>query len=168
MKHIAYLGTGSLRLGVSALALLLVTGCGGWHLRGSVQLPQTLSPIYVDAAGALERELREGIARNGSKLTDSRGAARSILEIRDEKLERRVAAVAGDGKVNEYRLRYSLTYRVLDQEGIEVIAPTSLQRSRNYNFDKDRVGGSQTEEALVEERLREDVANTILRRLQRL
>ena len=157
-----------MRSSLVALAFLLITGCGGWHLRGAVQLPETLSPIYVDATGALARELREGIARNGSKLSDSRGAARSILEVRDEKLERRVAAVAGDGKVNEYRLRYSVTYRVLDQEGIEVIAATSLQRSRNYNFDKDRVGGSQTEESLVEERLREDVANPILRRLQRL
>lgn len=156
------------RSSLVALAFFLITGCGGWHLRGAVQLPETLSPIYVDATGALARELREGIVRNGSKLTDSRGTARSILEVRDEKLERRVAAVAGDGKVNEYRLRYSLTYRVLDQEGVEVIAPTSLQRSRNYNFDKDRVGGSQTEESLVEDRLREDVANTILRRLQRL
>ncbi len=160
--------TGLWRSGVVAVALLLLNGCGGWHLRGAVQLPESLSPIYVDAAGALERELREGIARNGTALTESRAGARSILEVRDEKLERRVAAVAGDGKANEYRLRYSVTYRVLDQEGIEVVAATSLQRSRNYSFDKDRVGGSQTEEGLVEERLREDVANAILRRLQRL
>jgi len=175
MKHVAYMGMGSLRVGVAALALLLIAGCGGWHLREK-PMYESLEPIFLEHLNSsaygdtrskvydnLIRELR----RSGAVLASSQREARTHLTL-SEGSKQFLSSVDGDGKANEYRIRYTVTYELLNEEKKSLLGAITETRSSNYSFDRLSVTGSAVSREIIEEKLANEIALRILRRLQRL
>ncbi|MBS1202100.1 MAG: Rare lipoprotein, partial [Chromatiaceae bacterium] len=101
-------GVGAYRPGLIGLWLgvaALLAGCG-FHLRGVVEIPPELNPMYIQAPGgspvraAIEDQLSGGTVR----LASSAAQAKLILRILSEGRSSWVAAVDSRGKALAYEL----------------------------------------------------------------
>lgn len=159
-------------LRLAALAGLLLTlglsaGCG-FHLRGSRDLP-VASVQVVDAGGApaLAAEVRRHLQFRGVRVTDASPGA--VVRLSGEGIEQHVLSVdANTGKVREFELDYSVTVALADAAGQAVGEPERLSVTRDYTFDETAVLGKFEERHLLEQQLREDVAEAVVRRLYAL
>ncbi len=147
------------------LTLLLLTRCG-FHLRGTVQLPDTLSTMaVVDAVPATDiaPDLRRALKSQGIRVTDT---ALLHLVLRSESFFKRVLSVDSEGRAQEYGLSYAVRFGLRDEEGLVWLPEESITLSRDLRFDATAVLGTSSEEAQLKDEMRRDVVLRILRRLQ--
>ena len=157
-----------------AIALLLLASASlvacGFQLRGSYDIPPAIVPVAIDAptGSGVARALSDTLRYGGMRVVAGDRPAASRIEILDERSERRVLAVDSRGKVDEYELRYSVRWRLVDagDGGRELIAPAELVARRDYTHDPTAVLGKQDEASALVESMRDDIAQRILFRLQ--
>lgn len=159
----------ALALAVALAASAALAACG-FQLRGSYDIPPAIVPVAIDAPGAsgVARALDETLRYGDMRVIADDEPAASRIEILDERSERRVLAVDARGKVDEYELRYSVRWRLVDARGGagELIAPAELSARRDYRHDPGAVLGSQDQEGLLIDDMRDDIAQRILFRIQ--
>ena len=140
----------------------------GFHLRGSYQLPDHLSPLYLDKNSMslpLYKELRSTIKASGAALTDDMAAAASILKVDNEQQTRDVIQVDSLGRAREYRLKYRLVFS-LQAEGENVIDRSIIMLERNLLFNPEAVLGVAEETQNIYKDMIRDSTGQILLRLQ--
>ena len=98
----------------------------------------------------------------------------TIREIRAEGLERLDVgtvltylplSVGDTGRVQEYLLRYTVEFELVDAAGAVVLARQKVELDRDYTFDTQQALGTPGEEELVKTELERDMVRTILRRI---
>ena len=152
-------------------ALVIVTllaGCG-FKLRGSngtyhmpfhtiyVGFPDT-SPLGTE----LKRNLR---AADDVKVVDQPGDADVQLVVIGETRGRQILSLNNLGRVREYLLTYTLTFRVMDAKGGQLLAPTDITLKRNMEFNEQEVLAKEAEANLLYRDMQSDLVQQILRRL---
>jgi LPS-assembly lipoprotein len=146
-----------------------IAGCG-FHLRGAYNLPEHLSPLFLDKESMsllLYKELRSTLKASGVELTDDPAAAASSLVISYEKQTRDVISVDTLGRAREYRLIYRLTFSLM-ASGEAVIDKSNIQLSRNLLFNPAAVLGVAEEMEFIYRDMVRDSVGQILLRLQAL
>ena len=88
------------------------------------------------------------------------------MELLGEQREREVLSINAQGRAREYQLRLRTTFRVVDQEGVELIAPTSLLARRDIGFNESELLAKESEEALLYRDMQSDLVRQIVNRLQ--
>jgi LPS-assembly lipoprotein len=155
-----------------ALAALLVVavlaGCG-FKLRGSdgsynmpfhsiyVGFPET-SPLGTE----LKRNLR---ASDSVVIADKPEGADAQFVVMAETRGRQILSLNNLGRVREYLLTYTLTFRVIDAKGAEMLAPTEITLKRNMAFNELEVLAKESEAALLYRDMQSDLVQQIMRRL---
>lgn len=167
----------ALRTAQTAIMLLLaclvfnsLAACG-WHLRGSMDLGQTVPPLYLDiqnGSAELRSELPQTLRSAGVRLETLREKAELILVVQSESQDRRVLAVGRAGKVSEYELQYQLRFLVRDVSGKEVMAPDTIRQQRSYSFNEGEVLAKDEEQQQLFGFMRSMALQTLQRRLQGL
>jgi len=151
------------------LACILVTpwGCG-FHLRGAVELPADLAPMYIQASpgSPVRRAIEDQLAGGSAQLAASPAPARLLLRILSENRFSRVAAVDSSGKVLAYELHYLVRFDAVDKAGTERLSPQTLELVRTFDNPDVEVLGKQLEEQLIYEDFATDAADRILMRLR--
>jgi LPS-assembly lipoprotein len=148
------------------LTALLLSACG-FHLRGQVALP--FESLYLDAANPatpLIGELRRNLESNRVKLADTPDQAAVVLNIVFEMPDKQILSLGGDGRVNEFRLFYRVSFRAYDQLQ-DWIPAEEIALSRDYSYDDTQVLAKEAEEALLYQSMRSDMVQQIMRRLSR-
>jgi LPS-assembly lipoprotein len=151
---------------LSFLFVLLV-GCG-FHLRGAVDLPDSLQRVYlqgVDIYRGVGRELKLNLVSNGVDVVNEYQEKTAVLTILENKIERRVLSVGGDAKVSEYELFGTLSFGLTDADGETLIERHEVQAIRDYQFNQDQVLGMDEEESVLREQIYQQLAQSILQRL---
>ncbi|UHD14581.1 LPS-assembly lipoprotein LptE [Thiocapsa bogorovii] len=151
-------------LGLICLAQL---GCG-FRLRGVVEIPAELNPVYIQAAGnsPVREALVDQLAGSDVALAATAGEARLILRILSEGRRSQVVAVDTGGRVLAYELHYLLSYDAVTPDGVQKVPAQSLDLVRNFDNPDVEVLGKQLEEALIYEDFARDAADRILMRLR--
>ena len=146
-----------------ALAVLLA-GCG-FHLRGQVELP--FETLYVPGTNSLAVELRRNVvAASNTKLVEAPKSAQAVLGFTTEARDKIILSFTSAGKVNEYRLRYRVGFRVTDPNGAQVFLPTSeILLTRDMTYNDAQVLAKQEEENLLYRDMQTDMVQQIMRRL---
>lgn len=147
--------------------LLSLDGCG-FRLRGSSGLALSMPTTYVTGTAAsapLLAELHQNLKSAGVVLVDKRENSRAVLIITGEEKGRRVLSVGGAGTVQEYELRYAVTFTVVDHEGKEILPAHTVERLRAVSFNEAQVLAKGSEEELLYRDLRRDVVQGMIRRL---
>ena len=151
--------------------LSLLAGCG-YRLLGlaeaSLELGQVQGPVRVEArAGFWEmgRALREALAAQGVELVEVAGDAAFVVAIRDERSQRSPVSTTASIDAAEYELRLEVDIAI-SAPGEEGWRAATLVSERVYSVDAANLAGSQEEEALLREEIREELARMALRRLQ--
>ncbi|MSQ72764.1 MAG: hypothetical protein EXR27_15955 [Betaproteobacteria bacterium] len=153
----------SLALALSFALSFALGGCG-FQLRGIAELPfdtlqvATASPISID----LKRNISAGTR---TKLVDSPQGAQAILSIAQETREKIILSFNTAGRVQEYQLRYKVTFRVLDAKGRDYLPLSEIQLTRDITSNDSQVLAKESEEALMYRDMQNDMVQQIMRRL---
>ena len=144
----------------------LLTGCG-WHLRGSVDLPQDLG-IYVDSPDERLRDTwRQELGSAGVPIAGWPEEADYKLVVARESFQDRVLSVdAATGKTQEFELSYSVLYRVERPDGTVIVPPSTARILRSLLLDPTAALGTEREAQIMHQEMRRAAAQQILRRLQ--
>ena len=150
-------------IGVVLIAML--AACG-FHLRGTATLPHESlyisGPAYSAFANDLKRAIRAG---TGTRVADDAAEADATLFILGENRAKLILTLTRQGTVREFQLRYSVSYRVADKEGKEIVPPSEITLSRSYVFNDQQVLAAESEEAFLYRDMQKDAVQQLLRRL---
>lgn len=156
-------------------ALLLLCCCAallaacGWQLRGSVDLPPELSPVFVGGGGAVGRSIDSRLSGGGVPMTATPASAGLQIRVLSENRSSRVVAVDQDGKALAYELLYRVRFAVSDGQGQELITPQELRLERTFDDNPDvSVLGKNLEQDIIYQELADDIADQVILRLRAL
>ena len=150
-----------------ALALLfalVLAGCG-FQLRGTAALP--FDTLYMPGAtGGIALDLKRNIqAGTRTTVVDDPKKAEAVLDFLQETREKVILSLAATGRVREYKLRYTVAFRVHDGKGGEFLPVNTVQLSRDITFNDSDVLAKETEEGLLYRDMQFDMVQQVMRRL---
>jgi LPS-assembly lipoprotein len=151
-----------LRLPIFLIALLLLAGCG-FQLRGQAQLPQEMTQtrlIIDNEYGPFARRLKTLLEQNGVELVTEEDAT-AILEIPVNNVVTEVLTIGDNARVREYRISHTVQFRLLDDNGKELVPMQSMRQTREISFDEQEILAAAREQ----EYLKQDLVNTLSRLL---
>lgn len=153
-----------MRLALAGVVAVFLAGCG-FHLRGQADLP--FETLHIPGANPLAVELRRNVsAASRTRLVDKPDGAQAVFGFTAEVRDKVILSFTSAGKVNEYRLRYRVGFRVTDPKGLQVFLPTSeILLTRDMAFSDAQVLAKENEEALLYRDMQTDMVQQILRRL---
>ncbi|MEM7078890.1 MAG: LPS assembly lipoprotein LptE [Pseudomonadota bacterium] len=147
---------------VLCLQLLLISGCG-FHLRTysfetglrtyALQAPERYL-VVPPLRAALRQAKVEAAPASDADL---------VLQLLDQRSERRNASTAGGARAVEYEVLYAVQYQILNAQGEELAAPTWVQRQRIFRLDRGNIVGSSEEQTLIQQELLQDTVSQIVR-----
>lgn len=157
--------TKTLRL-ISVLVLATMAAGCGFHLRGKAPLPENVSVVSVVGKN---KELRAAVVDamrvSGATVVDDIKQARAVLEMRDEKYERRVRTLDNRGKATSYRLFLTANYSLTGADGTALIKSRSISVARDFDFDVDQILAKENEERDLREEMIDDLTQQMLRQV---
>lgn len=154
----------------TTLLVSLVSACG-WQLRGTTNLPDDLTSLYVsaeDAHGALITEVKQQLKAQKVTVATTASAAPYTLAILEEENDRRTAGVGSDALTSAYEITLKAEYEIRAANGAVLAPATTATTTRTYNYSASNASSAAQEEAILLREMRRDIAQQMLRRLQTL
>ena len=153
-----------MRFAFAGLVLALLAGCG-FQLRGQAHLP--FETLYIPGSDSLSVELRRNVvAASNTRLADVAERSQAVLSFTNQTREKVILSFTSTGKVNEYRFRYRVGFRVTDPKGAQVFLPTTeILLTRDMAYNDAQVLAKENEEAQLYRDMQTDMVQQILRRL---
>ncbi|MCO5760508.1 MAG: hypothetical protein EP309_03630 [Gammaproteobacteria bacterium] len=155
------------RLLALSLSLILLSACG-FHLRGAVDIPPHLLPVFVEAGGGslVGNQLRDQFQLSAIPLAPSAREARAIVRILGESRRSRVGALDRNGKIIATEIFLDVRFDAREAGGKELVPPRSLELSRSFEDADVQVLGKQLEAEIIYADMAQDAANQILAMLR--
>ncbi len=151
-------------LSILALAACLAAGCG-FQLRTWDWAGMDLSiHVRADAASALAAPLRRALSQAGATVSAKTADADIVIRLLNERRTRRIASVVAGTRAAEYELVAGVQYAIHAGKA-ELVAPRWAEASRVFSIDRTSLTGSSEEQALIEDELRADLLQHVLRSL---
>ena len=154
---------------LAVLSALLVSGCG-FQLRGEATLPPEMDRtqmIVNDEYSTLARRVRIMLERNGVEFVGAEQAT-AILEIPQNEVVTEVLTIADTARAREYRVTYTVQFRLTDADGRDLIGWQTLRQSREISFDEQQILASSREQEYLRDELAETMAQLLVARLESL
>lgn len=151
------------------LVLVLGSGCGGWYPRGTHQANLTIKKVFLVIVNAFQvgQGLNSELYYNNVQRVSSSAAADVIIELKNEKYERRVLSVDPDtGKVREIELSLQVEVTVRRPDGHIIQAPDKLTWVRDFVFDEGSLLGTEETETTIRLELGKDAAKALMIKLE--
>lgn len=150
-------------------AILLLSGCG-FHLEGSVPLPQSIRRPYIEAPDQQSdfvQSLRRQMVISGAHPVDSREQATAVVDILYDEPTRKVLSVTAQNRPAEYQVTYTVRFAVR-AGGRVLLPPQEVSDMRSYSFDESLLLAKEHEEAILQQAMGQDLADIVMRRLSRI
>ena len=147
--------------------LLLLSGCG-FHLRGSVELPEQWLTLHLQSPspnGELAGRVRAALGKSGVQWL-APGSANYILQLGSENFTQRNLSIGSNARATEFELKLSASLRVLSGNGEELMPKTELTTTRIMSHDPENVSGKVEESNMVRAEMRVELVQQILRRIR--
>ncbi|TFW11383.1 hypothetical protein E4L96_21725 [Massilia arenosa] len=151
-----------------ALALGASVASCGFQLRGSGgQYTMPFHSIYLgfSETSPLGVELKRNLRAGSAVVVSSPKDADAQFDVISEQRNKQILSLNSQGRVREYLLLYTLTFRVRDKDGGEILGPTEITLKRNLAFNESETLARESEEALLYRDMQNDLVQQILRRL---
>lgn len=153
------------RVLLAGLGLVALSGCG-FRMRGPQPLAFATLYVGVDGNSELGAALRRRVLTSGTtRVVDDPASADARLEVTRNSRTREILSLSAAGKVREYTLLQTLTFRLIGRAGNELLAPVTLTMRREYNFDDTQVIAKEQEEALLFRDMENDLLQQLMDRL---
>lgn len=137
----------------------------GFHLRGLSSIP--FESVYIQASDPLVvLDIKRRIQASSKTIVlDSPNDSQAILHILNAKKRKIILSVSGSGRVREFQLRYSISFKVTDKNGREVVPIGNIEVKRVLPFSDSAFLASQMEEEMLIKEMKKDA---ILKMMDRL
>ena len=148
-----------------ALAVMAVLAGCGFHLRGTASVP--FETLYIpNAKTGIALDLKRNIeAGTAAKVVDDPKVADAVLDLSGETREKIILSLTGTGRVREFRLRYTVNFRVHDGKGAEYVPRSVVQLTRDVTYSDADILAKEAEEQLLFRDMQTDMVQQLLRRL---
>lgn len=155
----------SVRLSVLCCVALVVGGCGGFHLRGRIAIPEYLRVVYITPQMPyipLQSEVRAMLHANKVRILNHPSDGVSILELSDVSFVQQPLAFGSSGQLQRLNFLASLTYtfRVPGAQGF--VKHKTIQMSRELNVSINELLSNENQSAIVKNELIKELANALL------
>lgn len=151
---------------LAILVAVVVSGCG-FQLRGAVDIPPHLSPLFIQSGGLIGEAIEARLAGSGIGLTRSPQQAGLLLRILSQQRRSRVVAVDRRGKALAYDLTYRVSFDAQGPEGQTLVERQDVELSRTFDDNPDvSVLGKQLESDIIYQDMADDAADQVLLRLR--
>jgi len=147
-------------------ASLFISGCG-FHLRGQIEVPESLKRLQVVGE---DMELNELIIKSlkfSSIEIVEAGGDSAVLDLSNSIYEKEVIGTDSNGIANNYKLKYVVNYVVYDAEGSKLQAQ-SVSQDRSLVYDANNILVFEREEIFLVKDMRQELVTTILRRMSKI
>jgi LPS-assembly lipoprotein len=127
-----------------------------------------LEGLYVNtgAYASFGSEFRRYVeSYSKTQLADNPSSAKLILEIVGEAQQQQILSLNIKGTVQEYLLRYQVTYRVKDQAGHEIVPETTIALVRAMTYDVNVALAKDNEAVFLYRDMKLDAVQQLVRRL---
>jgi len=146
------------------VSLLFMAACG-YHLRGSIDLPEGLKSIFLQSASSqLKKIAKRSLRSSGGQLVNNAQQAGIVVQVVKERMDRRVLSLSSKGRANEYELTYFLDFMLLDTEGNSLAEKQKIEISRDYFNDQAEILGKNNEEGVIREEMYRQAVQSIINR----
>lgn len=114
-------------------------------------------------------EVRHALLVLGSvKLTEDVSATVPVLTLYEESFQSEVLSLDSSGRINSYLLNYQVSYSLVGNDGNALLPRQSVKLQREFTFDRLNVLATEKQREFLQEEMRRDAAQQILRRLASL
>ncbi len=152
-----------------ALATLLLTttlAACGFQLRGSYALPFNTLYIGVPETAELHAQIRRNVeAGSATKVVSTATEAEASLNVLSDRPQKNILSLDASGRVREFQLVRTFSFRVVDAKGGVMIAPSQIVIRRDISFSDAQVLSKEAEEVLLWRDIQNDLVQQLLRRL---
>ncbi len=143
---------------------LFITACG-YHLRGSVDLPESLNKIYFQGASShLKKSARKALRSSDAVLVKQSEIASMVVQIDKEKMDRKYLSLSPTGRATEYELIYTLDYTLIDAKGNQIAESQQIKIIKDYFNDQEDILAKNREEQVIRQEIYRQAAQTIFNR----
>lgn len=155
-------------LAIASVLSVLISACG-FQLRGQMDLPDYIEPIFITNANSqLGIEIRNLFSSNNVALTEQAADANYKLVLLKQDHDRRTLSIGADANAVEFQLIETAVFAIEDGAGNIVLAPKTLTERRVMRNDPDQVVSKGEEEALFRDEMRRSLAAKIVRQFSSL
>lgn len=148
------------------LMFLMLTACG-YHLRGSIAMPESLKNLYVfNASSALQSELSDVMKASKGHLASSPNEASLVVKIISEDIKTRVLSIGSSGKSNESQLDYFLQFQFYDNQENQVMEEQRIEIAREYFNDQTAVLAKSNEEQILRKEIYKQAVRMLMLRAE--
>ena len=145
----------------------LCVGCG-FHLRGTLDLPQKLNHIAVivhDAHRELAPLIRDQLRAYHRDVVDEPEAADYWLIINHDSLAQNITGISSSTTPRQYELVYTVQFQLQQAHANDITENQKIFVTRSLTINSDRILGSNDEAAHLAQEMRQNAATMILERL---
>ena len=158
----------NLRLLTGMLSLLLLCTACGFQIRDDVELPPQMAKtqmVVADEYSTLARRVRIMLEQNGVEFVNGEQAT-AILEIPVNNVVTDVLTIGDNARVREYRISYTVRFRLLDSEGQVLVDWQNLRQAREVSFNEQKILAGSREQEYLEKELAETLSRLLISRLE--
>lgn len=155
----------------AVLAIAVLLGGCGFHLRREANLPASMQRLHIeiaDRSAPLSRGLADAIRRSGVEIVPAAGPGIAVLKVPANRVSTEVLSVGGNARASEYTLRHHVEFEVRDAAGGVLMPLQMVDLTREFTFDASQALGVAAETDLLTKELERDMVQAILRRLEAL
>jgi LPS-assembly lipoprotein len=146
------------------LCVLTLAACG-FHLRGMQDMPFKTLYIQKKKDSPLAKDLQRSLANSGVQVIQTPENAEMLLDLMEEKTDKKILSLGGSGKVKEYEIVYHVELRMRDASTETWGAPQAIEIRRDYSYDDTQLLAKDYEESRLYSDMRADATREIMRRL---
>ncbi len=172
----------SVKASIISILLIFLTACG-FHLRGSVTLPEQMATTYIQDSipnSLILPRLKRVLIKNDiniinkiNKVSDKPREQTSfaVLQLSNERFNRRQLSSGSSTLIKEYELNYAITFSLHKQSLVTqnkdiLLAKQTINITREQTFDEAQVLAKTTEQQKLKQEMMRDAVRQILRQLQ--
>lgn len=145
---------------------LLLSACG-YHLRGEIDLPESMKAIYIEGASdALRDQFKKALMSSKAQVVDTRAAAGAVITISNEDTLKRALSLSSGGRANQYGLDYHLNYEVTDTNNKILVASQPLEIRREYFNNQTLILGKDNEELVIRNEMYQQAVRTMINQIR--
>jgi LPS-assembly lipoprotein len=159
----------SVKMGRLAIfvAVLLLLGACGFQLQTKVELPAEMQRTKLEVQSPYSefaRRLETHLEQNGIQVVTGLGEA-AVLEVPVNNMRKEIQSISDNARVQEYLIRHTVQFRLIDSEGLELIPMQTFEQSRIYSFNEQDILAAEREDEFLRKDLSDATARMVVRRI---
>ena len=145
---------------------IFVTACG-FHLQAKSELPESMASTSLEVQNPYSpfaRRLLVLLEQNGASVVEAESAD-VVLEIPVNLVRKEILTIGDNARVREYRVRHTVTFRLVSIEGEVLIPEHTLVQSRVISFDEQDILAAAQEEEFLRQNMADTLSRLVIRHL---